>query len=63
MYVFTHFSSATAKHPSRTRISSSCFQSCKLPPLHECRDLGVKSRLSAMCPNETTNSIFSRIHT
>lgn len=59
----TYFSSATAKHSSRTRISSSCFQSCKLPPLHECRDLGVRSRLSTMCPNETTICLSSRIHT
>lgn len=69
IYVFlkiqsmTYFSSATAKHSSRTRISSSCFQSCKLPPLHECRDLGVRSRLSTMCPNETTICLSSRIHT
>lgn len=32
---WTHLKSSAAKHSSRTRISSSCFQSCKLSPLHE----------------------------
>lgn len=56
----TYFSSATAKHSSRTRIPSSCFQSCKLPPLHECCDQERSSRLSTMCPNETFVFCFLR---
>lgn len=59
-----YLSSATAKHSSRTRISSSCFQSCKLPPLHEClRSTDWVSFVNDVSPNETTTPQSSKLRT
>lgn len=64
LYLYSYLSSATAKHSSRTRISSSCFQSCKLPPLHEClRSTDWVSFVNNVSPNETTAPQSSMLRT